>query len=32
VVHAGATDWVLALGDPTVERITRNMLDHLSAA
>jgi len=31
LVHAGATDWVLGLGDPTVERITRNVLDHLSA-
>jgi hypothetical protein len=30
VVNAGATDWVLGLGDPVVERITRNVIDRLS--
>ena len=30
VVNVGVTDWVLGLGDPVVERITRNMLDRLS--
>jgi len=25
------TDWVLGLGDPVVERITRNVLDRLSS-
>ena len=30
VVNAGVTDWVLGLGDPAVERITRNVLDRLS--
>jgi len=30
VVNAGVTDWVLGLGDPVVERITRNVLDRLS--
>jgi hypothetical protein len=29
-VNVGVTDWVLGLGDPVVERITRNMLDRLS--
>lgn len=31
VVNAGVTDWVLGLGDPVVERITRNLLDRLSS-
>jgi len=31
VVNAGVTDWVLGLGDPVVERITRNVLDRLSS-
>jgi N,N-dimethylformamidase beta subunit-like, C-terminal len=30
LVHAGVTDWVLGLGDPVVERITRNVLERLS--
>lgn len=30
VVNVGVTDWVLGLGDPTVARITRNILDRLS--
>jgi hypothetical protein len=30
VVNVGATDWVLGLGDPVVERITRNVLERLS--
>ena len=30
VVNVGVTDWVLGLGDPVVERITRNMHDRLS--
>jgi N,N-dimethylformamidase beta subunit-like, C-terminal len=30
VVNVGVTDWVLGLGDPVVERITRNLLDRLS--
>jgi hypothetical protein len=30
VVNVGVTDWVLGLGDPVVERITRNVLDRLS--
>ena len=30
VMHAGVIDWVLGLGDPVVERITRNVLDRLS--
>jgi hypothetical protein len=30
VVNAGVIDWVLGLGDPVVERITRNALDRLS--
>lgn len=30
VVNVGVTDWVLGLGDPIVERITRNVLDRLS--
>ena len=29
VVNVGVTDWVLGLGDPVVERITRNVLDRL---
>ncbi len=31
VFNAGVTDWVDGLGDPAVERITRNVLDRLSA-
>jgi hypothetical protein len=31
VVNAGVIDWVLGLGDPVVERITRNVLDRLTA-
>jgi hypothetical protein len=31
VLNVGATDWVLGLGDPVVERITRNVLERLSA-
>jgi hypothetical protein len=33
VVNAGVTDWVYGLvgGDPDVERITRNILDRLTA-
>ncbi len=30
VVNAGVTDWTFGLGDPVVERITRNALDRLS--
>jgi len=30
VVNVGVTDWVLGLGDPVVDRITRNVLDRLS--
>ena len=30
IVNVGVTDWVLGLGDPVVERITRNVLDRLS--
>jgi hypothetical protein len=30
VLNVGVTDWVLGLGDPVVERITRNALDRLS--
>jgi len=30
VVNVGVTDWVLGLGDPVVERITRNIVDRLS--
>ena len=30
VVNVGATDWVLGLDDPVVDRITRNVLDRLS--
>jgi hypothetical protein len=30
VVNVGVTDWVLGLGDPVVDRITRNALDRLS--
>ena len=30
VVNAGVIDWTLGLGDPVVERITRNVLDRLS--
>jgi hypothetical protein len=30
VVNVGVTDWVLGLGDPVVERITRNVLDRFS--
>jgi hypothetical protein len=31
VFHAGVTGGVLGLGDPAVERITRNVLERLSA-
>lgn len=31
VVNVGATDWVLGLNDPVVERVTRNVLERLSA-
>jgi hypothetical protein len=31
VVNVGVIDWVLGLGDPVVDRITRNVLDKLSA-
>jgi hypothetical protein len=31
VFNAGVTDWSCGLGDPTVARITRNVLDRLSA-
>jgi hypothetical protein len=30
VVNAGVIDWALGLGDPVVDRITRNVLDRLS--
>jgi hypothetical protein len=30
VFNAGVTDWTYGLGDPVVERITRNVLDRLS--
>jgi hypothetical protein len=30
VLNVGVTDWVMGLGDPVVERITRNVLDRLS--
>ena len=30
VVNVGATDWVLGLADPVIERITRNLLERLS--
>jgi hypothetical protein len=30
VVNVGATDWVLGLNDPVVDRITRNVLEQLS--
>jgi hypothetical protein len=30
VVNVGATDWVLGLNDPVVDRITRNVLERLS--
>ena len=30
VLNVGVTDWVLGLGDPIVERITRNVLERLS--
>jgi hypothetical protein len=30
VVNVGATDWVIGLDDPTVARITRNVLERLS--
>jgi len=30
VVNAGVTDWACGLGDPAVDRITRNVLDRLS--
>ncbi len=32
VVNAGVIDWALGLGDPFVDRITRNVLDRLSHA
>ena len=28
VVTIGSTDWVYALGDPLVARVTRNVLEH----
>jgi hypothetical protein len=31
VVNVGVIDWALGLGDPIVDRITRNVLDRLSA-
>jgi hypothetical protein len=31
VVNVGAIDWALGLGDPVVDRITRNVLDRLSS-
>jgi hypothetical protein len=31
IVNVGVTDWVLGLGDPVVERITRNVIDRFSA-
>jgi hypothetical protein len=31
VFNAGVTDWAYGLGDPDVERVTRNVLDRLSA-
>ena len=31
VFNAGVTDWTCGLGDPAVERITKNVLDRLSA-
>jgi hypothetical protein len=31
VLNAGVTDWTCGLGDPVVERVTRNVLDRLSA-
>jgi hypothetical protein len=30
VVNAGVIDWALGLGDPVIDRITRNVLDRLS--
>jgi hypothetical protein len=30
LVNAGVIDWVLGLGDPVVERITRNVIERLS--
>jgi hypothetical protein len=30
VFNAGVTDWTHGLGDPAVERVTRNVLDRLS--
>jgi hypothetical protein len=30
VFNAGCTDWVDGLGDPAVERVTRNVLERLS--
>jgi hypothetical protein len=30
VVNAGVIDWAMGLGDPVVDRITRNVLDRLS--
>ena len=30
VFNAGVIDWALGLGDPVVDRITRNVLDRLS--
>ena len=29
IVNAGVTDWTYGLGDPTIDRITRNVLDRL---
>jgi len=31
IVNVGVTDWAYGLGDPTVARITRNVLERLSA-
>lgn len=31
IFNAGVTDWTCGLGDPMVERITRNVLDRLSS-
>ena len=30
VFNAGVTDWTYGLGDPDVDRITRNVLERLS--
>jgi len=31
VFNAGVTDWTCGVNDPVVERVTRNVLDHLSS-